>query len=179
MQAHGRCAPTGPEALRLKGPPVETIKVDAEIDATDQLETPEQFADAVQHGIHPQLAALEALVSPTSTALNASEALAHAGSLEIVPMQAPLTLFVWSAEPHRAGPHHGSSASPKRRSTRRSTRCGPRSASGCACSPSTTSASSTRAGTLFMALPAEEGALAGRAPTGTFGALGITGITAT
>ncbi len=26
------------EALRLKGPPIETIKLDAEIDATDQLE---------------------------------------------------------------------------------------------------------------------------------------------
>ena len=30
------------EALRLKGPPVETIKLDAEIDATDQLEFPDQ-----------------------------------------------------------------------------------------------------------------------------------------
>ena len=30
------------EALRLKGPPVETIKLDAEIDATDQLEQPGQ-----------------------------------------------------------------------------------------------------------------------------------------
>ncbi|WP_460163875.1 hypothetical protein [Pseudomonas sp. S2_F03] len=28
------------EPLRLKGPPVETIKLDAEIDATDQLEFP-------------------------------------------------------------------------------------------------------------------------------------------
>ena len=28
------------EALRLKGPPVETIKIEAEIDATDQLEIP-------------------------------------------------------------------------------------------------------------------------------------------
>ena len=28
------------EALRLKGPPVETIKLEAEIDATDQLEQP-------------------------------------------------------------------------------------------------------------------------------------------
>ena len=27
------------DALRLKGPPVETIKLEAEIDATDQLET--------------------------------------------------------------------------------------------------------------------------------------------
>jgi hypothetical protein len=30
------------EALRLTGPPVETIKLDAEIDATDQLENPDQ-----------------------------------------------------------------------------------------------------------------------------------------
>ena len=47
------------EALRLKGPPVETIKLDAEIDATDQLEFPDQNPNAVQLGIHPQLAALE------------------------------------------------------------------------------------------------------------------------
>src|SRR3954469_22290205 len=87
--------PDRTQPLRLKAPPVETIKVDAEIDATDQLETPEQFADTVRHAIPPQLAALEALVSPTSAALNASEALTHAGSLEIVPMQAPLAVFVW------------------------------------------------------------------------------------
>src|SRR5690348_17549450 len=30
------------EVLRLKGPPVETLKLEAEIDATDQLEFPEQ-----------------------------------------------------------------------------------------------------------------------------------------
>ena len=36
------------EALRLKGPPVETIKLDAEIDATDQLEFPDQNPDATQ-----------------------------------------------------------------------------------------------------------------------------------
>jgi hypothetical protein len=30
------------EALRLKGPPIESIKLDAEIDAADQLEFPEQ-----------------------------------------------------------------------------------------------------------------------------------------
>jgi hypothetical protein len=28
------------EAMRIKGPPVETLKLDAEIDATDQLEFP-------------------------------------------------------------------------------------------------------------------------------------------
>ena len=30
------------EALRLKGPPIETIKLDAEIDAADQLELPDE-----------------------------------------------------------------------------------------------------------------------------------------
>ena len=36
------------EALRLKGPAVETIKLDAEIDATDQLEFPDQNPNAVE-----------------------------------------------------------------------------------------------------------------------------------
>ena len=35
------------EAMRLKGPPVETIKLDAEIDATDQLEFPDNNATVV------------------------------------------------------------------------------------------------------------------------------------
>ena len=84
------------DVLRLKGPPVETIKLDAEIDATDQLELPEQNPNAVQHGIFPQLAALETLIYPTSGRLIANNALAGAGTLEIAPMEAPLTLFVWS-----------------------------------------------------------------------------------
>jgi len=85
------------EALRLTGPPVETIKLDAEIDATDQLEFPEQNPNTVQFGIVPQLAALETLVYPLSTTLQANFNLAQQGTLEIMPMQAPLSLFVWSA----------------------------------------------------------------------------------
>ncbi len=75
------------EALRVKGPPVETIKLEAEIDATDQLEFPDQNANAVQHGIHPQLAALETLLHPASAALQANNALAGSGVLEIIPME--------------------------------------------------------------------------------------------
>ncbi len=86
------------EALRMKGPPVESIKLEAEIDATDQLEFPDQHATTVQHGIHPQLAALETLVYPTSGALQANNSLAGSGALEIIPMEAPLTLFVWSKQ---------------------------------------------------------------------------------
>lgn len=82
------------EALRLKGPPVETYRVEAELDATDQLEVSDETA--VEVGILPQLAALEALVYPTSDQLAAADALASAGKLEIAPMEAPLSLFVWS-----------------------------------------------------------------------------------
>jgi len=84
------------EALRLKGPPVETIKLEAEIDATDQLEFPDQNPNAVTAGIQPQLAALEIIVYPASGQLQSNNALAQAGTLEIIPAQAPLTVFVWS-----------------------------------------------------------------------------------
>lgn len=85
------------EALRLKGPPTETLKLDAELDATDQLEFPEDHADTVQLGLHPQLAALETLLYPASADLETGNALASAGTLEIAPAEAPLTLFIWSS----------------------------------------------------------------------------------
>jgi hypothetical protein len=84
------------DALRLRGPAVETIKVEAELDATDQLEFPNQFPLAVQFGLQPQLAQLEMLVNPTVETLQADDALANAGTLEIIPLEQPLTLFVWS-----------------------------------------------------------------------------------
>jgi hypothetical protein len=80
------------EAMRIKGPPVETIKLDAEIDATDQLEFPDKNPEATKTGILPQLAALETIVYPTSIQLLANNALAKSGTLEIVPMQSPLSL---------------------------------------------------------------------------------------
>lgn len=83
------------EALRLTGPPVETFKLDAEIDATDQLETAD--ANTLKYGIFPQLSALESLVYPTSQTLQSNFDLAQKGTLEIMPMQSPLSLFVWSA----------------------------------------------------------------------------------
>lgn len=84
------------EAMRLKGPAVESYKLEAEIDAADQLEFPEQHAATVEHGIQPQLAALELLLYPSSSQLNSNNSLANSGTLEIVPMETPLALFVWS-----------------------------------------------------------------------------------
>jgi len=96
VQAIGGDGTDRSEALRIQGPAVETLKLDAEIDATDQLEFPNRNPNAVQLGIHPQLALLESLVHPSSTQLIANNRLAGSGVLEIIPMQAPLTLFVWS-----------------------------------------------------------------------------------
>src|SRR5262249_36866870 len=55
------------EALRFKGPAVETIKLEAELDAADQLEFPKDNPNTVQFGLHPQLAALESLINPTAS----------------------------------------------------------------------------------------------------------------
>jgi hypothetical protein len=84
------------DALRLRGPAVETIKIEAELDATDQLEFPTQNPTAVQYGLHPQLAQLEMLVNPKVETLLADDNMANAGTLEIIPLEQPLTLFVWS-----------------------------------------------------------------------------------
>jgi hypothetical protein len=86
------------QALRLKGAAVETIKVEVELDAADRLQHPAANADAVRLGIHADLAALEALVHPRADALQANDALARAGVLEVLPLEAPLTLFVWSRQ---------------------------------------------------------------------------------
>jgi hypothetical protein len=81
------------EALRLKGAPVETFKLDVEIDAADQLEKAED--NAVRMGIYPQLAALEMLLYPKSSVVIANTALLALGTLEVIPPLAPFTLFIW------------------------------------------------------------------------------------
>jgi len=84
------------EAQRLTGPPEETIKVDVEIDAADQLETSDPIATTL--GIHPQLAALEMINYPKSSVVIANTALLAGGVIEVIPPDAPLTLFIWGAK---------------------------------------------------------------------------------
>ncbi|MBX7167969.1 MAG: hypothetical protein K1X74_16665 [Pirellulales bacterium] len=84
------------QALRLTGPPIETIRLEAELDATDRLETPDQNRNTVEFGLFPDLAALELIVYPTTAQLKENDGRAKAGMLEITPLEAPLTVFVWS-----------------------------------------------------------------------------------
>jgi len=78
------------EALRIKAPPIETIKLEAEFDATDDTnENVDVFA---------QLAALESIVYPSTADVLANKAYADKGFLEILPVTAPLQVFVWSKQ---------------------------------------------------------------------------------
>jgi hypothetical protein len=61
------------------------------------LEFPDQNPNTVKNGIFPQLAALETIVYPTARSLQDNYNLTQQGVLEIMPMLAPLCLFVWSA----------------------------------------------------------------------------------
>src|SRR3954464_6651461 len=50
------------EALRLKGPPDETVRLDVEIDAIDQLEQGDEAAE--QLGVYPALSRLRPPLDP-------------------------------------------------------------------------------------------------------------------
>ena len=129
-----------------------------------------------QYGIFPQLAALETLVYPHQCDLQKNFALAQAGTLEIMPMLAPISLFVWSASAHRAGAHHRfqhhrGSFRPAAQSA-----SAPRSAWACACSASTICSFADKGGSLYMAYQRQKENLAQLYQRGTLGQLGIRGL---
>jgi hypothetical protein len=84
------------QAVRYTGPPVQTISMQVEIDATDLLEKGDPTA--VSYGIAPALAALELLVYPTSQAVSRMTALLDKGTIEIAPLTADRILLVWSKQ---------------------------------------------------------------------------------
>jgi hypothetical protein len=79
----------------LRGAPIETISLDVEFDATDQLSN--QDPTATSMGILPQLAALEIILYPKSATIIANAALSALGIIEMVPQEGPFTLFIWGA----------------------------------------------------------------------------------
>jgi hypothetical protein len=161
------------EALRLKGPAVETFKLEAEIDAADLLDRGDTTVAEV--GIHPSLAVIEALVSPTSAQLTTLNKLAASGTLEIAPMIAPLSLFVWSR--HRVTPVRITDLSiteeafdPNLNPIRAKVSLGMRVLS------VDDLGFDTKAGNIFMAYLRNKEQLAQRYKAGALSALGITGL---
>ena len=96
IQAVGTEGGDRSQPLRIKGPAVESYKLEVVVNAIDQLEFPSRNRTAVEFGIQPQLALLESLIHPSSAQLLANNALAESGALEILPMETLLPLFVWS-----------------------------------------------------------------------------------
>lgn len=82
--------------VRFTAPAVETFNLTIELDAADQLEFPRDHPATVESGLFPQMAALEGLVHPATARLQEENNLAGRGTLEIVPEEGPLVLFVWS-----------------------------------------------------------------------------------
>ena len=84
------------EVYRLTGPPKETISLSIEIDAADQLE--EENPLAIVNGITPALSALEMLLYPKSATVIKNALLEQACNIEIIPPEAPMTVFVWGMQ---------------------------------------------------------------------------------
>lgn len=82
------------EGLRLTGPPIETIKLEIELDATDRLEKPSANQQTVNNGIAPELADLETIIAPDTADVTAANQLAQTGTLEVLPLASPLVLLV-------------------------------------------------------------------------------------
>ena len=95
VQSSGGDGADKSQALRLKGAAVETLKVEAEIDATDRLEFPDQ--NAVDAGVrHPPADRGPRAAGAADLGVPPGERRPRrSGVLEVLPLQAPLTLFVW------------------------------------------------------------------------------------
>jgi hypothetical protein len=83
------------DTLRVIGPPVETINLTVVLDATDQLEDPQQNQVIVENGLTPALATLELLLYPATALVQQNQTLADRGEVQISPADLPLTLLVW------------------------------------------------------------------------------------
>jgi hypothetical protein len=83
------------DAMRVIGPPVETINLTVTLDATDQLEQPDRNPIVAKHGLHPTLAMLELLLYPATTMVEEIDRLAAQGEVQLKPADLPLVLLVW------------------------------------------------------------------------------------
>src|SRR6202035_4482930 len=82
------------ESMRLKGAPIETISMELDLDAADQLDTGDAFTERL--GIYPQLSSLEMLAYPKTALVITNTVLMAAGTLEVLPPIGPFTLLVWN-----------------------------------------------------------------------------------
>ncbi|MEM7202446.1 MAG: hypothetical protein AAF628_19395 [Planctomycetota bacterium] len=83
------------DANRVAGPPIETLTLAVELDATEHLARPQGNDAVIEHGLHGHLATLEMLMYPPGAQILQNEQLAEAGEVQVRPEELPLTLLVW------------------------------------------------------------------------------------
>jgi len=83
------------DVLRVAGPPLETINLTIEMNASDQLAEPDQNGAVAENGLHPALATLELLMYPPTLNARKIEEQAARGQVQVSPADLPLVLLVW------------------------------------------------------------------------------------
>ena len=83
------------EALRVFGPPIETINLSVQLSAADQLSDPDNNQTVVENGLQPALATLELLLYPSSDTAQQQSQQAQQGKVQVNPADLPLVLLVW------------------------------------------------------------------------------------
>lgn len=86
-------------AVRFTGAATEMVSLEAHLEVVDRRTVSTTASD---YGIHPQLAALELLLYPATSAVTQYESTLSSGSIDVVPPLSPRVLFVWG--PHRVLP---------------------------------------------------------------------------
>lgn len=94
-QQGGNTGAAKEDVLRVAGPPVETITMTVELNASDQLEAPGENAAVAAEGLHPALATLELLMYPPALTAQTIHSQAKAGAVQVSPADLALVLLVW------------------------------------------------------------------------------------
>ena len=91
IEANAAEGAEGADNFRLAGAPKEVIKLEAVLDAADDLEK----GKAEEMGLHPRLAQLETLLYPAASTVIANTILLRLGTIEILPATGPFTVLIW------------------------------------------------------------------------------------
>ena len=83
------------EALRVFGPPIETVTLSVQLSAADQLAEPATNQSVVDNGLQPALATLELLLYPSTATVQQQQQQAQQGKVQVHPADLPLTLLIW------------------------------------------------------------------------------------
>jgi hypothetical protein len=83
------------DVLRVAGPPLETMNLTIDMNASDQLDAPDENGSVAQYGLHPALATLELLMYPPTLGAQQIQQQAEQGQVQVAPADLPLVLFIW------------------------------------------------------------------------------------